>query len=140
MAQIRRSNTKPELIVRRMLHRAGYRFRVQLKGVPGRPDVAFTARKKALMVHGCFWHQHQGCRHSRVPASRAEFWQAKFNRNRERDSRLKRAAEELGWEVLVIWECETKDPEKLAVKLLALLGPTRISARCTGRTGQSRPR
>lgn len=124
MAKIRRSNTKPEMVVRRLLHRLGYRFRIQLKGVPGRPDVAFTSRRKAIMVHGCFWHQH-GCKSSRVPTTRSDFWSQKFARNKERDERLKAQAEAHGWEVLVVWECETVDQPGLCERLTGFLGPTR---------------
>jgi DNA mismatch endonuclease Vsr len=80
MSRIRRSDTKPERLVRSVLHRLGYRFRLQLKGVPGRPDIAFPSRRKAIQVHGCFWHQHPGCRHARIPATRRDFWQGKFER------------------------------------------------------------
>jgi DNA mismatch endonuclease, patch repair protein len=127
MSRIRRSDTKPERVVRSLLHALGYRFRTQLKGVPGRPDVAFPRRRKAILVHGCFWHQHAGCRHAGVPATRTEFWQAKFERNRERDERLLRAAEALGWEMLVVWECETKAVD-LDRRLKGFLGPPRAAA------------
>lgn len=125
MSRIRRSDTKPELIVRQLLHARGYRFRVQLKGVPGRPDVAFPARRKAILVHGCFWHQHEGCRLSRAPATRSEFWREKFARNKERDTRLLAEATQMGWETLVIWECETRDIPTLACRLEQFIGSPR---------------
>jgi DNA mismatch endonuclease Vsr len=125
MSRIRRSDTKPERLVRSLLHRLGYRFRIQLKGVPGRPDVAFPGRRKAIQVHGCFWHQHPGCRHATQPSTRTEFWTAKFARNRERDERLLNAAEALGWRTLVVWECETK-AQDLDRRLIAFLGPPRV--------------
>jgi DNA mismatch endonuclease (patch repair protein) len=125
MARIRRADTKPELIVRRMLHRLGYRFRVHLKGVPGRPDLAFTRRRKIIQVHGCFWHAHEGCPWARIPTTRAEFWSAKFERNRERDRRLEEAAAQAGWLSLVVWECELKDIEGLQHRLVDFLGPVR---------------
>jgi DNA mismatch endonuclease (patch repair protein) len=125
MSRIRRADTKPELVVRSALHQLGYRFRTQLKGVPGRPDVAFPARRIAIFVHGCFWHQHPGCRHARVPATRTEFWHAKFRRNRERDARLQAQAEAMGWRALVIWECETVDLDALIKRLTDFLGPPR---------------
>lgn len=84
MARIRRSDTKPEWIVRRLLHAAGYRYRLQWKSAPGRPDVAFPGRRKAIFVHGCFWHQHEGCRIATMPKTRTDFWRAKFDRNRAR--------------------------------------------------------
>jgi DNA mismatch endonuclease (patch repair protein) len=129
MARIRRADTKPERIVRRLLHRLGYRFRVQQKGVPGRPDVAFPGRRKAIMVHGCFWHQHPGCRLAHVPTTRSEFWQAKFARNKERDARLESEAEALGWEVLVVWECETREEASLADRLEQFIGPPKLAPR-----------
>lgn len=126
MARIRRANTKPELIVRRLLHALGYRFRVQLAGVPGRPDVAFPKRRKAIFIHGCFWHAHEGCPIHRVPRTRPEFWIAKFERNRERDRRLLAAAVASGWECLVIWECELKEHKPIAERLRSFLGDARL--------------
>lgn len=126
MARIRGRDTRPELNVRRLLHAMGYRYRVQFKSVPGRPDVAFPARKKAIFVHGCFWHGHEGCKRSHIPRTRSDYWAAKFERNRERDKRQHRQAVELGWNVLVIWECEAVGDERLtAAKLLEFLGPKR---------------
>lgn len=125
MARIRRANTKPELVVRRLLHGLGYRFRTQFAGVPGRPDVAFPARRRCVQVHGCFWHAH-GCHLSHTPSTRTEFWEAKFARNRERDERLERAATALGWEIMTIWECETRDTVDLAKRLTDFLGPRRL--------------
>lgn len=126
MGRIRRADTKPELVIRRMLHGLGYRFRVQLKGVPGRPDLAFTRRRKIIQVHGCFWHFHEGCPSARIPTTRPEFWSAKFARNRERDRRLEAAAAEAGWQSLIVWECELKDIERLQAKLIDFLGPARL--------------
>lgn len=123
MARIRRSDTKPELLVRSLLHGLGYRFRTQMKGVPGRPDLAFPKRRKAVLIHGCFWHQHPGCRHARIPETRREFWAAKFDRNKERDARLLLKAQEQGWETLVVWECETGDRVELERRLVSFLGP-----------------
>lgn len=126
MGRIRRANTKPELLIRRMLHGMGYRFRVQLKGVPGRPDLAFTRRRKIVQVHGCFWHCHEGCPSARIPSTRTKFWIAKFARNRERDVRLETAAAEAGWQSLIVWECELKDTSALEAKLVDFLGPARL--------------
>jgi DNA mismatch endonuclease Vsr len=122
MARIKRSDTRPELVVRRLLHRLGYRFRIQLKGVPGRPDVALPKRRKAIYIHGCFWHAHRNCAISRIPKTRTEFWMAKFERNRKRDRRLERAALRAGWDCLTIWECEIDDEEKLTRRLRTYLG------------------
>ena len=125
MSRIRRAHTKPERDVRSLLHRLGYRYRIQLKGVPSRPDVAFPRRQMAILVHGCFWHQHQGCHRARLPATRRDFWRAKFEKNIERDARLQAAAEAQGWSFIVIWECETEDIATLGTRLVRFLGPTR---------------
>ena len=129
MARIRRANTKPELAIRRLLHRLGYRFRTQLRGVPGRPDIAFPARRKAIFIHGCFWHQHSGCRHARLPSTRSDFWAQKFQRNKERDARLLEEARRLGWDVLVTWECETVETDTVQERLITFLGPPRFEGR-----------
>ena len=126
MGRIRRSNTKPELVVRRLLHRLGYRFRLQWKAAPGRPDVAFPRRHKAIFVHGCFWHQHEGCRLAHVPATRREFWEAKFARNRTRDARDLQRCKEQGWEPLILWECQVRDIDTLTAHLRDFLGPSKI--------------
>lgn len=126
MGRIRRSNTKPELVVRRLLHKLGYRFRIQFAEIPGRPDVAFPARRKCIQVHGCFWHDH-GCSLSRTPKTRTDFWQEKFARNRERDARLESAAAAKGWATLTIWECETRDIGDLTQRLTEFLGDQRQS-------------
>lgn len=125
MARIQRADTAPERIVRRLLHAMGYRFRLQYKVVPGRPDIAFPARRKVLMIHGCFWHAHN-CSGYRMPKTRTEFWRAKFAANRERDERLAAAARDLGWECITIWECEVADLARLAVRLRDELGPLRF--------------
>lgn len=127
MSRIRRSGTKPELTVRSLLHVMGYRFRVQMKGVPGRPDIAFPRRRKIVQVHGCFWHAHEGCATFRMPKSRTEFWEAKFARNKERDARLEQAARAAGWDVLTLWECELKDEPFLIDRLFEFLGPLRAA-------------
>lgn len=126
MSRIRRADTKPELIVRSLLHAMGYRFRVQMKGVPGRPDIAFPRRRKIVQIHGCFWHAHEGCATFRMPKSRTEFWEEKFARNKERDARLEQAARAAGWDVLTLWECELKDEPLLIDKLVDFLGPLKV--------------
>lgn len=125
MARIKRADTKPERIVRGLLHAMGYRFRLQWKAVPGRPDVAFPGRRRIIFVHGCFWHQHEGCRLAHVPSTRQAFWQDKFDRNRARDARDLARAQAEGWAVMVIWECETRDTDTLRKRLCSFLGPTR---------------
>ncbi|RVU17475.1 DNA mismatch endonuclease Vsr [Methylobacterium oryzihabitans] len=117
------SNTKPEMIVRRLLHGLGYRYRVHRKDLPGKPDVAFGPRKKAIFVHGCFWHAHDaaGCKIASRPKSRTDFWEGKFVRNKERDARNVAALEAAGWQVLVVWECELGDSARLGATLTAFL-------------------
>ena len=121
MGRIGSKNTAPELIVRRLLHSLGYRFRLHRKDLPGTPDVVLPGRRKAIFVHGCFWHAH-GCRIGRPPKSRPEFWEPKLARNRARDEENSRDLEEAGWEVLTVWQCETKDKEALSELLEKFLG------------------
>jgi len=121
MSRIRAKNTKPELAVRSMVHRLGYRFRLHARNLPGSPDLVFAARKKAIFVHGCFWHWHEGCRVSKIPKTRTAFWASKLKRNRERDVRKETELKELGWRYLVVWECELRNPEQLRADLLRFL-------------------
>lgn len=118
MSGIRGKDTKPELIVRSYLHRAGLRFRLHAK-LPGKPDLVLPRYRTAVFVHGCFWHRHEGCRYATTPASNAEFWQEKFASNVRRDARAKQQLEELGWHVQVIWACQLNDRElgKLATTI-----------------------
>ncbi|MFK4385888.1 very short patch repair endonuclease [Bradyrhizobium sp. USDA 223] len=125
MARIGRCNTRPELMVRQLLTEIGYRYRIHLGGVPGRPDVAFTKRKKAVFIHGCFWHAHENCRVFKLPSSRKEFWERKFENNKARDKRLLEAAEEAGWQTLVVWECELSNLGRVSRRLKRFLGPPR---------------
>lgn len=127
MRKIRRANTKPEWIVRRILFGLGYRYRLQWRGAPGRPDVAFPGRRKAIFVHGCFWHQHNGCSLAHVPETRRQFWENKFARNRARDARDLERAKLEGWQALVIWECQTRNVDGLPKLLAEFLGPRRFS-------------
>jgi DNA mismatch endonuclease Vsr len=122
MAAIRARDTKPELLLRRLLHALGYRFRLHRRDLPGRPDIVFPGRRKAIFVHGCFWHRH-GCRNSVLPKARAEWWAQKLSRNVARDAAAVAALEALGWAVLIIWECEAKDERQLSHTLQRFLGP-----------------
>lgn len=108
MGRIRGKNTKPEMVVRRLVHRMGYRYRLHRKDLPGRPDLVFAARRKVIFVHGCFWHQHEGCRLAYKPKTRVAFWHTKLEANRARDTRNQHDLRAAGWDVLVIWECETR--------------------------------
>lgn len=116
MSRVKGRDTKPEMVVRRLLHGMGYRFRLQAKELPGRPDIVFRPRRKAIFVHGCFWHRH-GCRKTTTPKSNVAFWEAKFVRNVERDLKALDDLERLGWDVLVVWECETRDKDGLVNRL-----------------------
>ncbi len=117
MSAIRGAHTKPEMIVRSLAHRLGYRFRLHRRDLPGKPDLVFPAQRKVIFVHGCFWHMHD-CKYGRVtPATNAEFWRNKRMSNVERDGRHLKSLRQDGWRVLVVWECETREPEKLAKKL-----------------------
>lgn len=122
MARIRARDTKPEMAVRKAAHRLGYRFRLHRRDLPGSPDLVFPARKKIVFVHGCFWHSHEGCRFAYRPKSNVEFWEGKLRKNRERDIRVKGELECMGWDVLVIWECETVDSGLVASRLQEHVG------------------
>lgn len=124
MARVRTSNTTPELVVRRCLHALGFRFRVHRRDLPGTPDIVLPRHRTAIFVHGCFWHRHSGCVKTTDPKTRPEFWQNKFQANIARDQRNLESLAALGWRTLVIWECETKDPEALRLMLGELLGTT----------------
>lgn len=119
MARIRGRDTGPELAVRRIAHRMGLRFRLHRKDLPGRPDLVFPKHRLAVFVHGCFWHRHQGCRHASTPKSRVAFWTEKFAANVVRDARQEAALRALGWRVLVIWQCESRDEAAVERRLAA---------------------
>lgn len=126
MSRIRGKDTKPEIQVRRILHSLGYRFRLHAPSLPGKPDIAFSRRRKVVFVHGCFWHQHPGCPRAATPASRTDFWRQKFDTNCERDRCVESALVAQGWEVFVVWECETRRSDELRQRLMEFLGPVRM--------------
>lgn len=121
MRSIHGGNTQPEMRVRRYLHAVGLRFRLHDRSLPGCPDLTLPARKLAIFVHGCFWHQHPGCRFATTPATRRDFWQAKFAANKARDAVVLEKLTALGWQVLTIWECQTKDEVELDALAWAVL-------------------
>lgn len=122
MRKIRSKNTKPEIRLRSLLHRDGYRFRLHAKDLPGKPDVVFASRKKVIFVHGCFWHQHQACREGRLPGSRQEYWKPKLERNRQRNETAITTLRKAGWEVLIVWECQlNKNAEAVLLDAKAFL-------------------
>lgn len=106
-------DTRPEMRLRRALHAAGLRYRLQAKELPGRPDIVFRGAKLAIFVHGCFWHRHPGCQHTRTPKSRSDFWERKFDGNVERDARQASELEAAGWTVMTLWECGTREAAAL---------------------------
>lgn len=115
MSGIRGKDTKPERLVRRALFKAGFRFRLHRRDLPGIPDVVLPGRGVAVFVHGCFWHMHPGCPNARLPATRPEFWREKLSRNVDRDRAAKASLAAAGWRVLTVWECATRDPGIMAV-------------------------
>lgn len=118
MAGIRGANTQPEVRLRKALHRLGLRFRLHRAGLPGRPDIVFPGRMAVVLVHGCFWHRHKGCRFATVPATRPDFWETKFRTNVERDARNVAALRKLGWRVRIVWECDIrKDVDRAAISI-----------------------
>lgn len=121
MSRVRNRNTRPELIVRSLLHRLGYRFRLHRKNLPGHPDIVLPKHRKVIFVHGCFWHGHEDCPRGKRPTSNIDFWRKKIARNRERDHESLKKLEGVGWKSLVIWQCETRDGDKLGDKLLRFL-------------------
>jgi len=123
MSRIRKTGSKPEVTVRQLAHRLGYRFRINRRDLPGTPDIVFPSRRKTIFVHGCFWHQHEGCHLANKPRTRIEYWLPKLARNVQRDMQASEALRKLGWEVLVIWECEVKEHETLTGRLRDFLDP-----------------
>ena len=117
MSRIRDRDTKPEILVRSLLHRMGYRFRLHRTDLPGRPDIVLPKHKTVVFVHGCFWHRHRNCRLAYTPKTRTEFWDTKFTRNVERDLEVRRELRKLGWNVIVVWECELAKSGTLHTRL-----------------------
>jgi DNA mismatch endonuclease (patch repair protein) len=128
MSRIRSGNTKPELIVRSLLHRSGFRFSLRRRELPGTPDIVLRKYRTVVFVHGCYWHRHAGCKQASTPKTRREFWEEKFRRNVARDARCQAELSALGWRVLVVWECEVlKDPLAVLDRLITQLDPDRCA-------------
>lgn len=125
MALVRAKDTKPELLVRRLVHGMGYRYRLHRRDLPGTPDLVFPGRSKVIFIHGCFWHRHASCALARLPKSRVDFWLPKLTANAERDARNVRALRRLGWSVLTIWECQLGDTANLANRIRGFLDAQR---------------
>ena len=121
MSRVSGKNTKPELLVRSLLHNMGYRFRLHRKDLPGKPDITLAKRKKVIFVHGCFWHSHTDCPRAKRPTTNKKFWHEKLDNNRERDKVSVTNLKKLGWDLLVVWTCEVNDTFKLKNKLFSFL-------------------
>lgn len=122
MSNIRSKDTKPEITVRKLLYSRGFRYRLHVKNLPGKPDIVLRKFNAVIFVHGCFWHLHEGCRDGTIPKTRTEYWKKKLFGNKERDEKHIKALLSLGWRVLQIWECEVeKDPEKTLKKIINFL-------------------
>lgn len=117
MAAVHSKNTKPEMVVRKLVFGMGYRYRLHSAKLPGKPDMVFPGKCKVIFVHGCFWHRHKGCRYATSPKTRVDFWEGKFAANVARDKRTERELKKLGWSVLTVWQCQLKEPERLAKRL-----------------------
>ncbi|WP_082369402.1 very short patch repair endonuclease [Arthrobacter sp. ERGS1:01] len=132
MSRIRSKDTKPEMIVRRLLYAQGYRYRLHAKDLPGKPDIVFRGRHKVIFVNGCFWHSHSCADGRHRPQTNADFWGAKRQRTLDRDAHAVAVLEANGWSVATVWECELRDAEGLLRVLGVFLGPTAADARSTG--------
>lgn len=123
MARVRGRDSQPEMLVRRLVHAMGFRYRLHDRRLPGAPDLVFAGRRKAIFVHGCFWHRHPdpNCKLARMPKSRLDFWGPKLQGNRERDLRQQSELKALGWDILVVWECELRHKEQLQNALFGFL-------------------
>ena len=123
MGRVRNKDTKPEWVVRRLIHSMGYRYRLHGNGLPGRPDLVFGGRRKVLFIHGCYWHRHgPTCPLTRLPKSRLEFWGPKFEGNKQRDLANQEKLREMGWNYLIVWECQLKGLDELAGRIREFLG------------------
>ena len=117
MSRVKGRDTKPEMLVRSFVHRMGFRFRVHRRDLPGNPDIVLPRHGKVIFVHGCFWHGHKLCPRSKRPATNKSFWNKKLDANIKRDKHIRNELRRMGWKLLVVWECETHNPEKLLGKL-----------------------
>jgi DNA mismatch endonuclease, patch repair protein len=122
MRRILSRDTKPEIFVRKFLHAQGFRYRLHVASLPGKPDLVFPRLRRVIFVHGCFWHLHQGCREGRIPDSRREYWAPKLQRNVDRDRQHLATLRKLGWKHLVVWECEMRNAVRMERRLLRFLG------------------
>jgi DNA mismatch endonuclease (patch repair protein) len=133
MALIRAKNTGLELFVRRLIYSLGYRYRLHGRELPGKPDIVFASRRKVILVHGCFWHWHTShtCKIAHLPKSRREYWMPKLQRNRDRDKAVQQDLLRLGWQSLIVWECQVSNLDLLRMEIVSFLGPTTGKANAT---------
>ncbi|MGE4263252.1 MAG: very short patch repair endonuclease [Desulfovibrio sp.] len=121
MGRVQHKDTRPEMVVRRLVHSLGYRYRLHQKDLPGKPDITFPGRRKIIFVHGCFWHRHEGCALARMPKSRVDFWNKKLEGNKARDQRNVQRLRDAGWDVLIVWECQLRDTATLQATIVTFL-------------------
>jgi DNA mismatch endonuclease, patch repair protein len=123
MSRVRGADTKPEMLIRRLVHSMGYRYRLHRKDLPGKPDLVFASRRRVIFVHGCFWHRHsdRDCKLARLPKSRLDFWLPKLDANAARDAKIRERLGDLGWRVLTVWECQLRDASALKKRIKEFL-------------------
>jgi DNA mismatch endonuclease (patch repair protein) len=121
MQSVKSRDTKPEMIVRRLIHGAGYRYRLHRSDLPGKPDLVFSSRRKVIFVHGCFWHGHSCRRGARTPKTNQAYWVKKINGNKERDAKAQKALHMMGWDILIVWECQVKNQQSLINRITKFL-------------------
>ena len=131
MAKIKGKNTRPEIAARSLLHRAGYRFRIHVASLPGKPDIVLAKHSTAVFIHGCFWHRHRGCKLASTPKSHRKFWADKFARNVANDRKHLRQLRRLGWKVVTVWECQLRRPERVLRRIQGVLGAAGAGFRST---------
>lgn len=129
MSRIRSGNTRPEITVRKLLHALGYRVRLHRRDLPGKPDIVLPRHQLAIFVHGCFWHQHPGCQLASKPKTRQDYWEPKLAGNVRRDRLAQEALAALGWRVEIIWECDTRKPEQLELRVLEAMDAEKANSR-----------
>jgi DNA mismatch endonuclease (patch repair protein) len=117
MRAVKSRDTGPEIAIRKIVHRLGYRYRLHVRSLPGRPDLVFPSRRKIIFVHGCFWHRHSGCKRATLPKTRQQFWRNKLASNVARDRRAGHELKRLDWAILTVWQCELKKPDRLTKRL-----------------------
>lgn len=123
MSRIRGKDSNPEMKLRRLVHGLGFRYRLHVKNLPGKPDLVFPGRHAVIFMHGCFWHRHEGCKLARLPKSKLDFWEEKLETNRQRDLSHHQQLLELGWNILVVWECQLGDPVNVSRIIQEFLNP-----------------